>query len=177
MNEGYLILKGLFGGKKNYSKLQKKTVVGKDGKKHTVYYDPNKGQTKDGRTPKEKEIAKRKEFKAKQDSIKERPKDDPEVLKKQIEETKARHKEFEELAKKQRKMGWGSGPVIPKPNTVMRVYAQGKANVGGMLAKVEQVLNNGQDVMVQLASGKYFTMPIGNLQFAKSEFAKGKIKK
>ncbi|PJZ87614.1 hypothetical protein CH368_15965 [Leptospira levettii] len=168
------MLKGFF-GKKDYGKLVKKKVQGKDGKTHTVYVNPDKDKQKDGRTPREKEVDKRKAWKQKQESLKSRPQDPKELIEKQMEETRKRHLEFERMAAEQRRSGYGRGPAVPKPNTVMRVYAKGKANVGGMLAKVEQVLNDGREVMVQLASGKYYTMPVEQLQFAKSKFAKGRI--
>ncbi|EQA55363.1 hypothetical protein LEP1GSC052_0049 [Leptospira kmetyi serovar Malaysia str. Bejo-Iso9] len=50
----------------------------------------------------------------------------------------------------------------------MRVYAKGRANVGGMLAKVREVASDGKSVVCELASGKTYSLPIEHLEFAKS---------
>jgi hypothetical protein len=163
-----LVLKGLF-GKKDYSKLQKKQVTGKDGKKHTVYVDPNK-DAKSEKTKKEKEAEERKKWKEDQKKHDSRRPNLEAEEKKKIEEAKARHIAFEELAKDQRRNGYGTRPPTdPKPGVVMRVYAKGKANVGGMLAKVHKVLDDGKTLMVELSNGHFHQFPIDYLQVAKAE--------
>lgn len=51
----------------------------------------------------------------------------------------------------------------------MRVYAKNKINVGGMLAKVKEVAKDGKTVICELASGKTYSVPIEQLQIAKSK--------
>ncbi|PJZ51540.1 hypothetical protein CH380_19855 [Leptospira adleri] len=85
-----------------------------------------------------------------------------------IKEMTARHKAFETEAREQRKT-YGAGPKLPKPGMIMRVYAKGKANVGGMLAKVKQVAEDGKTVICELTSGKTYSLPIDHLEFAKSQ--------
>lgn len=86
----------------------------------------------------------------------------------QIKEMTARHKQFEEEAKVQRKT-YGAGPKLPRPGMIMRVYARGKANVGGMLAKVREVASDGKSVICEMTSGKTYSLPIDHLEFAKSQ--------
>jgi uncharacterized protein YciI len=87
--------------------------------------------------------------------------------KKKIEEITKRHKEFENKAKEQRRI-FGSGPQLPKPGIIMRVYAKGKVNVGGMLAEVQRIAEDGKSVFAMLTSGKTYEFPLEQLHFAKS---------
>ncbi|WP_442915952.1 hypothetical protein [Leptospira sp. GIMC2001] len=87
--------------------------------------------------------------------------------KKKIEEITKRHKEFENKAKDQRRQ-FGSGPQLPKPGLVMRVYAKRKVNVGGMLAEVQRIAEDGKSVIAMLTSGKTYEFPLEQLHFAKS---------
>ncbi len=79
-----------------------------------------------------------------------------------------RHQKFEEEVREQRKT-YGSGPQIPKPGLIMRIYAKNKVNVGGMLAKVKEVTKDGKTVLCEFASGKTYSIPIEQLQIAKSK--------
>ncbi|AGS80467.1 hypothetical protein [Leptospira alstonii] len=85
-----------------------------------------------------------------------------------IEEMTQRHLQFESEAKEQRKT-YGSGPKIPKPGMIMRVYAKGKVNVGGMLAKVKEIAHDGKTVVCELTSGKIYSLSLEHLEFAKSK--------
>lgn len=87
----------------------------------------------------------------------------------EIKQREIRHKKFEEEVREQRKSSYGSGSQIPKPGLIMRVYAKNKVNVGGMLAKVKEVAKDGKTVLCELASGKSYTIPIEQLQIAKSK--------
>ncbi|TGJ99914.1 hypothetical protein EHO57_13975 [Leptospira langatensis] len=117
----------------------------------------------DVETPRERKVLQAKE---QRNRIQHTTARDPKV-EKQIQEMTDRHKQFEEEARKQRRT-YGSGPQVPKPGMIMRVYAKGKVNVGGMLAKIKEIAEDGKTAICELTSGKTYPMPLDQLQFAKS---------
>lgn len=147
--------------------LIKKVITDKNGRRQTKWVRPEEPDT-----PKEKKQA---EAKAQRKQFRDLPKHSPEDQKK-VEEILQRHKDFEVKAKEQRRV-YGPGPMLPKPGLIMRVYAKGKVNVGGMLAEIKQVANDGKTVIAQLTSGKTYSFPLDQLQFAKSilQYEVGKI--
>jgi len=145
--------------------LIKKVITDKNGRRQTKWVRPDEPTT-----PKEKQQA---EAKAQRKQFRDLPKHSPEDQKK-VEEILQRHKDFEDKAKEQRRV-YGPGPMLPKPGLIMRVYAKGKVNVGGMLAEIKQVANDGKTVIAQLTSGKTYSFPLDQLQFAKSNLASDMI--
>lgn len=137
--------------------LVKKQIIDSRGRRQAKWVRPNEVQT-----PIEK---KREEAKTQRKKISHL--NHSEEDKKKIEEITKRHKEFENKAKEQRRV-FGSGPQLPKPGIIMRVYAQGKVNVGGMLAEVQRIAEDGKSVFAMLTSGKTYEFPLEQLHFAKS---------
>ncbi|AGS80863.1 hypothetical protein [Leptospira inadai] len=90
--------------------------------------------------------------------------------KKLIKEMAERHMAFEEEAKNQRKT-YGSGPQLPVVGRIMRVYAKGKVNVGGMLCKIKEIASDGKTAICELTSGKTYEFPLDHLQIAKTKTA------
>jgi ParB family chromosome partitioning protein len=81
------------------------------------------------------------------------------------QEVAQRHKEFEAELQNQRREGIVKK--LPPPiRAIIRIYAKGKANVGGMLARVEEVLHD--SVKVMLPSGSVSVVPLQHIEFAKS---------
>ncbi|EMO54776.1 hypothetical protein [Leptospira noguchii] len=147
----------------NSNSLVKKKVVvhGKSGD-YMAYR--NTRTNEDIRTPREKKIDQAKHDRNKityQKEISEKEKIE-------VKQREIRHKKFEEEVREQRK-SYGNGPQLPKPGLIMRVYAKNKVNVGGMLAKVKEVAKDGKTVICELASGKTYSVPIEQLQIAKSK--------
>ncbi|TGM87885.1 hypothetical protein [Leptospira licerasiae] len=115
-------------------------------------------------TPREKKIQ---EAKQERNRIQHNVKKDP-TIETQIKEMTDRHLQFEKEAREQRR-SYGFGPKIPKPGMIMRVYAKGKVNVGGMLAKVKEIASDGKTIVCEFTSGKSYSLPLEHLEFAKSE--------
>ncbi|EMO66441.1 hypothetical protein LEP1GSC132_2473 [Leptospira kirschneri str. 200803703] len=142
--------------------VKKKVVV--HGKSGDYMAFRNTKTNEDIRIPREKKIDQAKHDRNKINYQKEIS----EKEKIEIKQREIRHKNFEEEIKEQRRL-YGSGPKIPKPGLIMRVYAKNKVNVGGMLAKVKEVAKDGKTVLCELTSGKTYTIPIEHLQIAKSK--------
>ncbi|MCG6170217.1 hypothetical protein [Leptospira sanjuanensis] len=140
---------------------KKVTVHGKSGD-YQAYRNTKAGE--DIRTPREKKIEEAKKARNRVSYSKE--KSDAEV--KREKEIAERHLKFESEIKEQRRT-FGAGPKLPKPGMIMRVYAKGRANVGGMLAKIKEVAADGKSVVCELTSGMTHTLPIEHLEFAKSQ--------
>lgn len=143
-------------GRKDISKLERREVQGRDGRRHVVYVDPNK----DGRTPVERKRDDRRDTKARQDraGYAAETAEDRQKRKQTVE----RHLEFEKTLKEQRRSGkndFAAGRVV-------RVYAQGRVNVGGMLARIEST--DGKTAKVMLPSGSVQEVQIQHLQIAKA---------
>lgn len=143
-------------GRKDISKLERREVQGRDGRRHVVYVDP----TKDGRTPIERKRDDRRDTKARQDraGYASETAEDREKRKQTVE----RHLQFEKALKEQRRSGkndFAAGRVV-------RVYAQGRVNVGGMLARIEST--DGKTAKVMLPSGSVQEVQIQHLQIAKA---------
>ncbi len=151
----------MFGNSKNTLVKKKVTVHGKNGDYQAFR---NTKANEDIHTPREKKIDQ-----ARQDRnrISYRKEKSQEEIQKEKEISK-RHLEFESLSREQRRT-YGSGPKLPRPGMVMRVYAKGRANVGGMLAKIKEVAKDGKSVVCELTSGMTHTLPIEYLEFAKSK--------
>ncbi|TGM99692.1 hypothetical protein [Leptospira yasudae] len=143
------------------SVVKKKVLIHGKNKDFMAYRNTKTGD--DVLTPREKkiEVAKQKRNRIQHTNT------HSEREKKLIEEMTVRHKTFETEIREQRKT-YGSGPKIPKAGMIMRVYAKGKVNVGGMLAKVKEVASDGKSVVCELTSGKTYSLPIEHLEFAKS---------
>jgi hypothetical protein len=148
---------------RNYGKLVKKQVTGKDGKTHTVWVDPNKGKHSEKDSKVQQKTQNKKAIK---DTNEKQPiHSEKEIAK--IKEITQRHTEFETQLKDQRK-AYGDGPAMPKVGAIMRVYAKGKANIGGMLGKIKNIAKDGKSAIVQLTSGGFYSFPMTDLQIAKS---------
>lgn len=145
------------GGSPPRQGLVKKQIIDSRGRNQTKWVRPNEVQTP----------IERKRDEAKNQRKKVSHLNHSEEDKKKIEEITKRHKEFENKAKEQRRV-FGSGPQLPKPGIIMRVYAQGKVNVGGMLAEVQRIAEDGKSVFAMLTSGKTYEFPLEQLHFAKS---------
>lgn len=145
----------------NSSVVKKKVLVHGKSKDYMAYRNTKTGG--DVLTPREKKVetAKNQRNRIQHTSI------HSEKEKKLIEEMTVRHKSFETEIREQRKT-YGSGPKLPKAGMIMRVYVKGRANVGGMLAKVREVASDGKSVVCELTSGKTYSLPIEHLEFAKS---------
>jgi len=160
-----IIQKGIFSFGKKASAgpprpgLVKKQIIDKTGRKQTKWVKPEDS----GNTP----IEKKRET-AKQERKKITHLQHSEEDKKKIEEMTKRHKEFEEKAKQQRR-DFGTGPKLPSPGMVMRVYAKGKVNIGGMLAQIEKIAEDGKTVIARLTSGAVHEFQLDHLEFAKSD--------
>ncbi|ULH30881.1 hypothetical protein FH586_22405 (plasmid) [Leptospira weilii] len=142
--------------------VKKKVLVHGKGGDYMAYRNTKTGS--DVLTPREKkvEVAKNQRNRIQHSSL---HNEKEKVL---IQEMTERHKAFETEAREQRKT-YGAGPKLPRPGMIMRVYAKGRANVGGMLAKVKQVAEDGKTVICELTSGKTYSLPIDHLEFAKSQ--------
>ncbi|TGK41215.1 hypothetical protein [Leptospira andrefontaineae] len=117
-------------------------------------------------SPREKKIQ---QAKQERNRIQHNVKKDPKV-EAQIKEMTDRHLQFEKEAREQRR-SYGSSPKFPKPGMIMRVYATGKVNVGGMLARVKEIAADGKTIICEFTSGKFYSLPIDHLEFAKSEIS------
>jgi len=159
-----MIQKGIFSFGKNSSSggpprpgLVRKQIFDKNGKKQTKWVKPGEAGT-----PIEKKREQAKQERKRITHL-QHSKEDQE----KIEEMTKRHKEYEDKAKEQRRE-FGSGPKIPKPGMVMRVYAKGKVNIGGMLAQIEKIAEDGKTVIARLTSGAVHEFSLDHLEFAKS---------
>ncbi|TGM04870.1 hypothetical protein EHQ76_07450 [Leptospira barantonii] len=139
---------------------RKVTVHGKNGDYQAFR---NTKANEDVRTPREKKIDQARHDRNKVSYRFEKSKEELQKEK----EISERHLKFESEAKEQRR-AYGSGPKLPKPGMIMRVYAKGRANVGGMLAKIKEVASDGKSVVCELTSGMTHTLPIEHVEFAKS---------
>ncbi|TGM05962.1 hypothetical protein EHQ76_06765 [Leptospira barantonii] len=148
-------------GNQNQNVVKKKVLV--HGKTGDYQAFRNTKVNEDVLTPREKKIE---QAKRDRNRISYKSEKSKEELKKEKEITD-RHLQFESLAKEQRRT-YGSGPKLPKPGLIMRVFAKGKANVGGMLAKIKEVASDGKSVVCELTSGGTHTFPIEHLEFAKA---------
>lgn len=142
-------------GHKDLGHLQKKVTTDKNGRPVTVWVDPNK----DVRNPREKALDDRRaQVGSAQGS-------ETEKDRAKAQEIAQRHKEFEAELQNQRREGIVKK--LPPPiRAIIRIYAKGKANVGGMLARVEEVLHD--SVKVMLPSGSISVVPLQHIEFAKS---------
>ncbi|MDO6383296.1 ATP synthase subunit B family protein [Leptospira santarosai] len=151
----------MFGNSKNTLVKKKVTVHGKNGDYQAFR---NTKANEEISTPREKKIDQARQDRNRISYRKEKSKEE---IQKEKEISK-RHLEFESLSREQRRT-YGSGPKLPRPGMVMRVYAKGRANVGGMLAKIKEVAGDGKSVVCELTSGMTHTLPIEYLEFAKSK--------
>lgn len=142
---------------KDYGKLIKKQVQGKDGKMHTVYVDPRKGVE----VPREAALKQRRE----QLSQARGPEREQDRAKQK--EIAGRFRQFEQALEEQKRRGLQKMP--PIKGAIMRIYAKGKANVGGMIAQVQEVVGNVARVM--LPSGTVSEVPFDHLEFAKAQYS------
>ncbi|EMJ64536.1 hypothetical protein [Leptospira sp. P2653] len=139
---------------------KKVTVHGKNGDYQAFR---NTKANEDVRTPREKKID---HARSERNRINYKNEKSEKEIQREKEISK-RHLEFESLSKEQRRT-YGTGPKLPKPGMIMRVYAKGRANVGGMLAKIKEVAHDGKSVVCELTSGVTHTLPLEHLEFAKS---------
>ncbi len=147
--------------------LVQKKIIDKTGRKQTKWVRPGEVST-----PIEKKREEAKQQRRRQVSLPNHSDED----KAKIETMISKHKEFENRAREQRRV-YGSGPMLPKPGLIMRVYATGKVNVGGMLAEIKKVAEDGKTIFAELTSGKVYSFPIDQLQFAKSKLANDHLRR